>query len=470
MYKNKLQIFHCLVLTLMVCLPVSSYCQKDNVSEVLIEESAQREEIQRYFGYEDVLFRYLTLPYDISANVNQQGKYVDIGFALFSLMPLAILILVYKNKKWFYGLMLLFTLYFLVCLNFSFVMNSDMSRYNPATDLITTSSDVDVFQFVLEEIYAVAGVLAGPIISGLNYLTGPEDHITYPIIFFLFVGVVWLVVRHKETSDRFKMIFIISAVFSMLWWLLSGGIIWYGYLLLPLAYAFIFYGNRRTKENHSVYSFKGLKILSFSIIGIWVCTAYTSRISNIPFLIGAPTEDTGNQIADWRTMPYSVGIVTAQQSLDNLAPHLSKAINTINSDESLILQCGSSLQFDIENDQHRVFEDNNLSYFFGVAQKHKSQSGITSYYRSVGIKYIILDLKLSTLDRTPERTLTRKFGAMLGTLKNNPSIRLVATDQQINVKMPNGSLSPRMGVFADPNVPQAQAFSVIGSYAVFEII
>ena len=472
MYKNKLQFLHCVVLALMVCLPSSLLCQDNNVSLVLAEENAQREEIQRYFGYEDVLFRYLTLPYDISANVNQQGKYVDIGFALFALIPLTLLLLVYKNKKWFYGLTLFFTLYFFLCLNYSFVMNSDMSRYNPATDLITTSEDVDIFQFVLEEVYAIAGALTGPIVDGLGYITGPEDHVTYPIILALFIGIVWLVLRRQDVSDRFKVIFLITAIFSMLWWLLSGGIIWYGFVLLPLGYAFIFYGNRDRKERLSSASFKGLKVLSFSIIGFWVFTAYTSRISNISVLysIEGPTKDTGKEIVDWKLMPYTVGTANAQQSLDNLAPNLSVAISKMNTDDALILQCGSSLQFDIENDQYRIFEDNNLSYFFGVANQHKSQSGITSYYRSVGIKYIILDLKLPTLDRTPERTLTRKFGAMLGLLKDNPSIRLVATDQQVYVKMPNGSLSPRMGVFADPNLTQAQAFHVIGSYAVFEIL
>ena len=226
MYKNIGQFLTCILLTVMVCLPLSLFCQEDNVSEILVEESAQREEIQRYFGYEDVLFRYLTLPYDISANVNQQGKYVDIGFALFALIPLVLLILVYKNKKWFYGLMLIFIVYFFICLNFSFMMNSDRSRYNPATDLVTISKDEGVSQVILEEIYTVAGTITAPIISGLNYITGPKDHVTYPFICLLFLGVVWLILRRQEVSDRFKVIFIITSIFSMLWWLLSGGIIW----------------------------------------------------------------------------------------------------------------------------------------------------------------------------------------------------------------------------------------------------
>ena len=472
MYINKIQFFHIVILAFFISLPVALMGQDENVSDVLIEESAQREEIQRYFGYEDVLFRYLTIPYDISVNVNQQGKYVDIGFALFALLPLALLLLAYKNKRWFYGLMMFFTLYLFICLQFSFLTNSDRSRYYPATDLVTTSTDADIFQSVLEQIYSFAGILTGPIVAGLNSITGPEDHITYPIIVIFFIGVLWLVLRRQEVSDRFKVMFVISAVFIMLCWMLSGGIIWYAFLLLPLGYALIFYAQQGSASKMSTASLKGVKVLTFSIIGIWVFTAYTSRISNlgVQFLIQGPTKDTGKEIVDWRPMPYTVGNMNAQQALNNLAPNLSLAINKLNSDDALILQCGSSIQFDIKNDQIRVFEDNNLSYFFGIANQQKTQASITSYYKSVGFKYILLDLKLHTIDRTPEGSLRAKFNAMLTLLMDNPSIRLVATDQQVNVRMPNGSLSPRMGVFPDASLPQAQAFHVIGSYAVFEFL
>jgi len=47
-------------------------------------EDARREEVQRYFGYEDLAYRYITIPYDITMQTNQQGRFVDIGYALFA--------------------------------------------------------------------------------------------------------------------------------------------------------------------------------------------------------------------------------------------------------------------------------------------------------------------------------------------------------------------------------------------------
>ena len=42
----------------------------------------KREEIQRYFGYEVLPIRYLSLPYDAGINTNQSGDFVDIGLSL----------------------------------------------------------------------------------------------------------------------------------------------------------------------------------------------------------------------------------------------------------------------------------------------------------------------------------------------------------------------------------------------------
>ena len=74
-----------------------SYAQsteiQENSEEVeTIESNTRREELQRYFGYEKVLYRYLTLPYDVSINTNQSGNYVDIGFIFIIFIPIILLL------------------------------------------------------------------------------------------------------------------------------------------------------------------------------------------------------------------------------------------------------------------------------------------------------------------------------------------------------------------------------------------
>ena len=87
-----------------------------------IENDLKREEVQRYFGYENLLFRYFTLPYDISVNVNQQGRFVDIGFFLLALLPLGLMGIFYYNKKVFYPLAFFFLLYLAVSVSYSFII------------------------------------------------------------------------------------------------------------------------------------------------------------------------------------------------------------------------------------------------------------------------------------------------------------------------------------------------------------
>jgi len=81
----------------------------------------------------------------------------------------------------------------------------------------------------------------------------------------------------------------------------------------------------------------------------------------------------------------------------------------------------------------------------------------------VGIKYFIVDLRLPTLDHTPEKTLREKYKVlMFGYLRNNDAVELVATDQVISIEQVDGSKREFPGVFGDKII-------TLGSYAVFEI-
>ena len=83
------------VIILLISIGVSLYYTMQDqealkLNDVTISDT-RREEIQRYFGYEPLVSRYLTLPYDISINTNQQGTFVDIGFLYIILLPLVLL-------------------------------------------------------------------------------------------------------------------------------------------------------------------------------------------------------------------------------------------------------------------------------------------------------------------------------------------------------------------------------------------
>jgi len=55
--------------------------QKENVNESLYEE------VQRYIGYEDLIYRYTSVPYDVNVNMNLNGYFVEIGYLLLMFLP-----------------------------------------------------------------------------------------------------------------------------------------------------------------------------------------------------------------------------------------------------------------------------------------------------------------------------------------------------------------------------------------------
>lgn len=427
----------------------------------IIEENAVREEIQRYFGYEDLLYRYLTLPYDINANVNQQGKFVEIGFAFFSLIPVLLLYFMYDKKKWFYSIMIALVIYLAICLRFSFLLDMTYHHYNPMIDGRSVSTEMERWDGpILSPVYRILGTIGNPVKEILDNFTGQKDHITYPIICSIFFAFFLFLLRSQRLSGQLKIFAIILSTFAFLWWILSGGIIWYGLLMIPLFYILIFHGLHWAEGSKNVMAFRISRVLTLFIVTSWVFLSYTSRISNVAPNLTVDHPDYGKHIVDARIHPYTTGYLNEQESLNILAKNLPIAIRRMNEDSSLILKFGSSLAFDIKRNNERILEDNSLSYFYSLVVEHRTQAKVTQVMKQRGIKYLILDLQLRTLDRTPEKTLTRKYDILtMLFLKGNQQIRLVATDREVRR---NGQRV--MGVFSD------KAPVVLGSYAVFEIL
>lgn len=424
-------------------------------------EDARREEIQRYFGYEDLVYRYITIPYDLSMQTNQQGRFVDVGYALFALLPISLLIFAFRKKRLFYAILTCTLLYLFTCYRFSFIRDKALIPYNPTSDNLSqsVSNNTGWVQEILEVLYRIGEVVTEPIVVVLDSFTSNSDHITYPIITGLLMIVLYVVLR-KKVSLMNGFFWVLGSIYFFLWWILSGGIIWYGLLMIPLGYVLL----AKTSKAVIPARIQQLRSVIFIVVlGSYALLAYTLRISNIS-TYQKDNPDNGKLITDYRTFPYMTGQVDRRTSLQQLSANLPLALDKINSDDKLIFQVGSSLAYEISQNHKRVLEDNSLSYFYGLTKKYPSRSGLTEFFKSVGIKYLIVDLRLPTLDRTPEKSLINKYKILMaGYLRDNNQVRLVATDQVITIEQVDGSKRQYSGVFGGEVV-------TLGSYAVFEII
>jgi len=72
------------ILTGLLYLPVDGDAQntKEELGGEVKVEATKQEEIHRYMGYERLLPKYVSLPYDVNMNTNVQGAFIDIFYSL----------------------------------------------------------------------------------------------------------------------------------------------------------------------------------------------------------------------------------------------------------------------------------------------------------------------------------------------------------------------------------------------------
>ena len=143
---------------------VAGHVLPEDQADALEVEDARREEIQRYFGYEDLVYRYITIPYDLSMQTNQQGRFVDVGYALFALLPISLLIFAYRKKRLFYAILTCTLLYLFTCYRFSFIRDKALIPYNPTSDNLSqsVSNNTGWVQEILEVLYRICLLYTSP--------------------------------------------------------------------------------------------------------------------------------------------------------------------------------------------------------------------------------------------------------------------------------------------------------------------
>ena len=453
---------HFLALTILVvlCMPNLS---AENVQSNSDESTGLREEIQRYFGYEELLYRYVTLPYDLNSNTNQQGTFVDLGYLLLAILPLIILSFL-SSKRWvFYLGITIFILYLFIGFRYSFIQDINNNRYNPAQGDLMLTYEVSRWDgWILQHIYQLAGWIINPIVDYINTFKGVHGKITYPFMFLIFAAGLFGITKTKVKSDS-KFIAMALFGFGFLWWLLSGGIIWYGYLMIPIGLMFIFKGMNMNKDLFSQSIIKW--IIGISIF-IWMIMAVFLRISSINMVNYATTNDhsqLGKHIVEPRIFPHTIGNADYNSSLELLSKNLSIAIHHLNRDDGKIYKAGTSLDFDIKNNNFRIIEDNSLSYFKRLVDRHQTRTAVTEEFKRQEVKYILLDLMMPTLDRTPEKTLTEKYVTIINFLRDNAGLNLITTDRLVRSNRTDGSKYEHYHLTGDE-------YLIPGTFILYEVI
>lgn len=403
----------------------SAFIGSSQESEIKhIDLNSEREELQRYFGYEDLLSGYLTLPIDASMNTNEKGYFIDLGFLILILLP--ILFMCHpKIKNSIYSKILLISLFLiqLIYIATSFILSNDNYKILNGDYSNYTSNNDSFFEDLLAQFYIIGNNIISPIVEMISKVSGSKDYVSYPFLGVMFILSAFMV-KNLLTKKSSKAIAFVFLTFSFFWILLSSGILWYGYLGITLAILIII------KLNEA--SFKILRIFTNAIISLSVFIAIVARIS---FIQGTPQDNThtGKYIINNTFIQRSLGLLNTPATIEKVYPGLPVVANEINtgSKDDLIYAIGTSLDYFFDKNQQRIFKDNQLRMFNVIYERFKTKDKINQALKLAGFKYLIIDLNTHTLDKTPERTLSEKYKRLLSFVNLNTGMQLIGTNRII---------------------------------------
>ena len=249
--------------------------------------------------------------------------------------------------------------------------------------------------------------------SGILFLT------LIPIFFIL-----WLTYRKKiDPQRKIFPIMILTILYWFLWLFLGQGIIWYGlagfvFLVLLIAEYFNFLENKQ---------FAFLKIFTSIVIILGISASLILRFAYIP--------KSSNISPDAASLTYASGIINRDIYYNSSYRDYISSLNQINSDISKnetdppkILKINSPLGYFIKENDKSVIEDNQLDLFNKLNYDRDSKKTLERF-KSLNIKYLIVNTATPTMDKTPEQSLVKKYQAFANFIgENYEVINTIAKD------------------------------------------
>jgi hypothetical protein len=431
---------------------------------------SQIEEIKRYMGYETGLPLYLSLPFDITMMTNVPGeRYLDIGMLfLFWIGFLLISAVFWRNIVAILLLVLFWSLSLWTNYYQSLIpelsIESYLNYYINSTQGWISSIFGLVFYYLNFSLLWLGFQLEG----FYTYISSFNFHTVFIILIGLGGVFGYLVKPTLMNYQRNTIIMIVFAGFyGLLWFILGNGIIWYAFpafMIMLIGIVAIL------ESDYVINGFSGdqnrkIKYLISGLIGAHVIFGISTIFSLY----------TLNQNVD-RSMIYNDIFILKgsefgdkEETYEYFLPYMRRTLKKLNSEpDAKVYRIGTFFNYHILNNDTRVIEDNQLEQFAQLSKDMKTKSDYIDLLHSNGVKYILFDLNIGSIDRTPEQSLVAKANELITILFSSPRINLIYTDNIIEdpeggeVKVGNISIKGKTG-FSGKTVKQ-------GSFVLFEII
>lgn len=414
-------------------------------------DEATRIEVQRYIGYETSFWRYFSLPYDLTNSINIfKSRYLDIGFLFLALFPLFLLA---RPKRARHPLLLIAALLsFILILAFSYhsvyapdsfgQFDEELKKRTLQLTEAHGASENGLFSSVFSAVEAPIVLLAKAVSPVYEMGKMAGFPVVVLVLLLLFI-VVYLLNRERLSllPESYKAFCGVMLAYGILWWIMGNGIVWYAlpfFVLLPilLLYPFqhpeVFMGNAQKRFT---------KVLFGSLFGIFLFLNTVLYFTS-PF----PGDVYSHTILRWPFVEYASNPnAKYDKTLKAFNSILPSTLNHLNKDLSdKVYRVNTHFGFHIEQNDRRVYEDRLLDKYQEISSKFEDNSQFIDVLKANGFKYIFIDLRTASLDKTPEKALLSKFVSLGNLLIQSDKVRLLETDNFVEnpegpiVKLPDG--------------------------------
>lgn len=436
--------------------------------------TAAKEEIQRYLGYEDELWRYTSLPYDLTMNTNiPNNRYLDIGYLYLLLLPLLLLVSRRGNRPWWLSMVLVIALVCFIALVYASVFAQGGQVFDP---VVAKERSLAIFQqhpgganSWLALLYAavLAPVLWLAAALGPLYAIGTQLTTTGAMLVLVasYLG-FYALFRNRLLGlpKSFVGFGVFLSVYAFIWWIMGNGIIWYAmplFIVFPIFLLYWFEHPAQFMPSDAAFSrwFLGAVIG----LGLLFNTA-------LYFTSAYETDEGSSALFRWPFVDYMSNPTAKKAKVINyFNPIMSEATRIMNADKKAkIYRVNTHFGYVIDQNDTRVFSDPTLEKFDEIASRYNDESQFLDQLKAQGFRYVFLDLKTGSIDQTPEKTLQQKFLRLAEMLSKSSKVKLLLTDNYV--------MDEKSPVTRLPNGQQAKArpglrgqLAYFGNLALFEL-
>ncbi|WP_367389468.1 glycosyltransferase family 39 protein [Lewinella sp. LCG006] len=423
--------------------------------EKALEGNARREELQRYLGYEEGIWRYLSIPFDLTLNLNVSGlRHQEIGFIFLALFPL--LLLFFGTGSWWKNSLLVVMMGFWIGSCFwslaegstAIAQQEGMAAYQSGFWKVYPENIDGTFYQVwinIQSPFVGISALFSTVYDAVSTLPAT---IYLPLLLIVIFLLSYLLKETKKSwPQSLKELLAGLLAFSIVWIILGNGITWYAMLLWVLFPVLLFYEMQSTarerKEKVTLSSSPAQQWIA-SLIGI---AAVVQIVINLGIVLSSsqPAQPAA-YIYNWPMVAYlSDGSLTREKTyrlFDNISQDIC---NVINGDKnSKVYRVNTYLNYHIDRNDQRVYEDNQLQYFAELSHITNSETAFLDILKTNGINYLLYDINTPSLDQTPEQSLRKKCSNLLRLLLQSGRAEIVMTDNYVAapdadfIQLPNG--------------------------------